>query len=639
LTSPLLQEKHLQPNKEVERVVLNQKAKIRPPVGILGVFFIFILIWGPSCSCSEDNGPSIQALIEECKTGLSEGKIDDARKACNKVVAREPKNCSGNWGLILASLQDISSQMNIVLSFGGLCSEAAPPSLRPQQNMQDMIESIIEPVEADIKEIYGRTITVETEPDCVFSLDGLPVPVCAADYYFGTEWSVDEARVLGGATHAIEGVLDLLLAHDLDLDCVIKEGMSLLSELSLRDIIRSVRATGPLFYACPEFLTVGDETRLDACPREFAQAVNELEPFTDALIAEEGNPNAVAYYEDKNNNSVLDGGDTILIGCKTSSGENCFAKEDNPEGAITIPTGVTPEAIDIAKDFMDKTRHALDGQTFPPPLKGITFKLSDLNPLLTAIGLNISLPGFMAVDAGAFFKGKCVGDAANNSCSYPATPSFKPFRDILPYYTDIGGGKYVLAMEGELLTTDTTCPAGAPAYYRCQDEAHFFDIGTNIYDSDGVSSLSSSIALAPDLIPPTGCTLNDCAGSTLTGLGTSMTILYTAMQDPGLNGALYVDLGQIEPPFNEAGWSGFSSPTIGAEGIREYNKAFAYLNFTTSVAGAQTGTPGCASGCTGGCSIHAIGRELGVPVDAFAFLIPLVLISFLKKRKRSLKNQ
>jgi len=610
------------------------KAIRRPPVGILGVFFIFLLVWGPSCSCSEDNEISTKALIDAGSACLKEGKTDCARKNFNQVVSREPKNCSGNWGLILASLQDISSQLNIVLTF---IPAGAPPSLKPQQqDWQEIIELIIEPVEADLKEIYGRTITVETEPDCVFRLDGLPVSIRSTKYYIGTEWSVDEARILGGATHSIEGVLDLLLAHDLDIECVITNGQSLLDELSLDDIIRSVRATGSLIQACPEFLTIGDETRLDACPWEFAQTVNELEPFSDDLIAEEGNPNAVAYFEDINSNNALDGGDTIGIGCTIDTGANCFATEDNPDGAITIPLGVTTEAVDIIKDFMDKTRHSLDGETFPPALNGITFKLSDLNPLLTAVGINITLPGFMAVDAGAFFKGKCEGDAANNNCNYPSPPKFKPFRELLPYYTDMGGGKYVHVMEGELLTETSTCPAGAPSYYTCQDSTHFFAVGSYVTNpATGGSSPSSTVYIDADGILPIGCTLTDCAGSPITGLGTSMTILYTAMQDPGLNGALYVDLGQIEPPYNELGWIGFSSPTVGAEGIRVYNKAFAYLNFTTSVAAAQSGTSGCASGCTGcsgGCSIHARSQGKAVPVDLLAFLIPLVLIAFLKKR-------
>lgn len=604
----------------------------------IGVFLAILAGWG--CSCSNNSPPSIDKLLQQGSDCLTKGDatgVDCARKNFNEVVSRDPKNCGGNWGLILADVQDMGIQLTTVLSLVGSCPAAAAPPLQPKQ-LDQLIPEMLSPVEGDIKDIYGRTITVEAAgTSCVFSLD-TPIPVCTPPYYtIGTDWSVDEARVLGGASHAIEGVFDILLAHSLDLTCVISNGSSLISGgLSFSDLPGLFRKLGPLVATCSAFLTLTDTTRYSAAPWELAHSTNELEPLSDALVAEKGNAKDVIYYNDASGDNALDGGDTIKVGCTKPSGANCFTSPTSPDGTLTIPPGVTSAAFTIAKQFMSDTAHALDGADYPPQHNGITFTLAAVNPLLTAFGLNIALPAAMAVDAGAFFKGPCtpITGILDGSCNY-TTGGPKALRDILPYYACTS--KYFVA-EGEKYTSSTCIgDSSFPSYDTCSDSSHFSGVAESFCKADGTPT--GRFTLPADGIPSGPCTTGSCAGSTIT----PVTLLYTAVQDPSLNGALYVDLYSLPPPYNigETG-PGFTSPTAISitEGNREYNKAFAFLFFTGAVAAAQPSTSGCSSGCTGctggctgGCALFGPRADGSMAVDFLAFLAPVGVILYLKKRK------
>lgn len=613
---------------------------------VKNMFFLPGLLIFLACGCSDSkSAPDIRKYITDGSACLSQGGsggIDCARKNFNLAIKEVPKDCRANWGLILADVEDIALQVSPLLSIVNFCPVAAAPAMKPAALTQDIIDAVIAPVEADLKDIYGRTVTVEAQQGCVFSQETIPIQVCSAVFYAGTDWADAEARALGGMSHLVVGVFNLLLGHNIDLTCIIQNGYSLFSGYmyyyDYSDFFVSFfRKLGGLIPACPNFLEILHPERIDAVPWELAHAMHELEYLPDSLMAEKGNSRAVIHYQDTNGDNTIDGGDTIGIGCTVGTFSNCFTP-------TVIPSSVSSDAVVIVRTLMDKAKRAWDGMSYQPPLSGITFNLSDVSPLLSAIGMNLSLPNFIAVDAGAFFKGPCNGDVLGNNCTYPVPPSFTPLRRLLPYYTNVGGA-YVFPIEAEVIDyRGPLCYISSwNSSITCRDSYHFSNpsiIGSQIFDAGGTPHPASTIALSPDSIPPTNCTSYSCGGSPFFNLGTvscpyfgttHIPLLYIPFQDPTLNGSVYVDLSRIPSPYNSGETQGFAPP-----GNREFNKALAFLTFTAAVAADQSGSSGCTSGCTGcsgGCTLFGPRADGSVAVDFLAFLAPVGVILYLRRKK------
>lgn len=475
------------------------------------------------CGPSNKSGPNLTALVKQGSDSLGAKDPASAKTAFLQVVNADPNNCGGQWGMVLADLQDVSiNQLQVIID--NLINAVS----------SDNLASIFTSVTIDLSDIPQRTAIIESK-GCEFTLSSLPIdinpnlsplsiifttmniPVPTINYSFklGTQWGPAEARVFGTTANSMLASINMISAYQLDVADIMKNLSTfenlLKGGLDLSDPIGLIRSLGPVLQVLPKLLAfnnAGDgPTDVTNAGKEINAALNEISGINDSLQLDKGNAAKVISYNDVNSDSVVDAGDTFTVGCLyyTNSTWVNIADELRGSETFTVPTRISSNVEPAVKALLTKFINNLTNGT--PNIVP-----TDVNDLLTAVGFTYYT-----------FKSNVI--SFNPSAMF-ANPV--PVRNFFPTLATASADAGQLQVEAEV--TGTT--SGTPWYYKAGDASHFTDgtTGSILPDSISVPSIASPLFQG------------SLMGSTIT---IPAMIPYISFGDPTFGGVLSIDLSQM----------------------------------------------------------------------------------------------
>ncbi len=512
------------------------------------------------CGGNKPSGPNIQQLTTDGSNALINKNPTAAKTSFQSVLNAKANDCNGEWGMVLADIQDAT--VNQIPNL---------PSNLVSGVLADNLASIFTGVSTDLADIPARTAVIESK-GCEFTLSSLPIDIkpdfsslinelqslginlsinLSINYSFnlGNQWGPAEARILGAGSNALLAFINILGAHQLDVTDIMSnlstlEGL-LTGGLNLSDPIKLIRSLGPVFTALPKLLAFNNSgtgpADITTAGAEINAALTEISGINDSLQADKGIAAKVISYDDANSNGVVDAGDTFTLGIMdltpTTGPVNVLVEATGSE-TFTVPAypgyageygdfNVSSNTIPAAKALLDKF---INNLTSGSP----NIVPTDVNALLAAIGFT-----------GYSFTTSVV---ALNPSSIFANP--EPLRTFFPtlstqsWTTTTPIGQFQVEAEVANVLTTTAW------YYEAGDDPHFTDTtvsGISI-TADGVSVPSSAADLYNGSL-----------------MGTQLTIPamlpYISFNDPTFDGVLSIDLSQLLE-FCEGGPScPVSSPT------------------------------------------------------------------------------
>ncbi len=479
-------------------------------------------------------GPTVAQLIQQGSDALAAKNPSGAKSAFLQVLKSDPNNCSANWGMTLADFQD-AANVQLTELVANLITNL----------LTDTIGNTFTAVNIDLQDIPTRTAVIESQ-GCEFTLPALPIeikpdlstvssllgtvgggsssislPSIDIQMTFGTQWGPAEASVLGSTANMLNAAIAALSAQTLGVQCLIGEVTPLEGILKTfkLDPIGALRQVGPIYQACPTFLGFSSNgaTLMTQAGADMADAMQEIQSLPAALAKDAGNSAKIIQYTDVNGDGVVDGGDTIKLGCTDpTTSTNCVTDVVGMVGGL----GVTMNGSGIAPDGTI-TIPANVSKTFMPAMEKILSNLAgnlktnspaqivptDVNPVLESLGFT-----------GDDFTSNV---AALDPYNYFKTP--KPINLFFPTLATSAGDLNQFQIEAEITAT-----TGMPWYYEAGDAKHFTD-GTNssiIADSISVPATAGSLSIPllgslPAMIP------------------------YISFADPTFGGILSIDLSQM----------------------------------------------------------------------------------------------
>lgn len=185
--------------------------------------------------CGDDDGKPGRTIanpqgldpvaVQNCLDALALEKFDVAQEAVAKYEGNADYYVENYCGL-LADTQELMDQI------GGLVSLVAgylAPGLQPQTDYRGILEPALDPILVTVEKMQARAelvagvsdlpeITVESLPlnlDLSALIDNVPADL---ELNLKGRWDRTEAQLIAAAPAALLGVLDLVLAHKLELD-------------------------------------------------------------------------------------------------------------------------------------------------------------------------------------------------------------------------------------------------------------------------------------------------------------------------------------------------------------------------------------------------------------------------------------
>ncbi|MCL4479556.1 MAG: hypothetical protein M1381_10770 [Deltaproteobacteria bacterium] len=513
---------------------------------------------GSSGSGGKGNtGPTVAQLIQQGSDALAAKNPAGAKSAFLQVLKSDPNNCSANWGMTLADFQD-AANVQLTELVANLITNL----------LTDTIGNTFTAVNIDLQDIPTRTAVIESQ-GCEFTLPALPIeikpdlstvssllgtvgggssslslPYIDIQMTFGTQWGPAEASVLGSTANMLNAAIASLSAQTLGVQCLIGQLTPLKAALTTfsSDKIGGLRGIGAAYYQCPSFLgfTSNGATLMTQAGADMADAMQEIQNLPAALAKDAGNPAKIIQYTDVNGDGVVDGGDTIKLGCTDpTTTTNCVTDVVGMVGGL----GVTMNGSGIASDGTI-TIPANVSKKFMPAISALLSNMAgnlktnspaqivptDVNPLLESLGFTGDdfTSNVVALDPYYYFK----------------TP--KPINSFLPTLASNAGDQNQFQIEAEITATT----GGMPWYYEAGDASHFTD-GTNTNISpDGIS------------VPVTAGPLSISLLGSLPAM-----IPYISFADPTFGGILSIDLSQMlefcgSSPCPAATPAGFQSASV-----------------------------------------------------------------------------
>ncbi len=469
---------------------------------------------------TKTNGPDLAALTQQGSNALGANDPASAKAAFQKIVNADPNNCNGQWGMVLADLQDASGNgIQIIIN-----------SIMPAVENNNLA-GIFTGVTGDLSDIPSRTATIESR-GCEFTLPSLPVninpdlsslsivfntlniatPIINISFAFGTQWGPAEARVIGSMANSLLAAINMLSAHQLAplsaLTGVIGQLGSLNLSSAAQDPIGLIRSLGPILNSLPTLLTFSDPTMspadIKAAGKEINASMSEMSGINDSLQLDKGNTAKVISYNDVNGDNVVDGGDTFTVGAlyyTNSTWVNMIHYITGSE-SITVPARISSNAVPAAKALLTVFIGNLTSGT-------PDFKPTDVNDLMKAVGLTAYT-----------FTSDVI--SLNPSALF-ANPV--PLRNFFPSLSTASQVQIEAEAAASFITSAT------PWYYKGTDSTHFTD-GTHSIVADGIS------------VPASAADLFD--GSLLgMSLHIPPMIPYISFNDPTFGGVLSIDLSQM----------------------------------------------------------------------------------------------
>lgn len=430
-----------------------------------------------------DVDATLRAAMERLGTDPS-GAVHDLQKVLGapEGAAAPSHRDAARAGIGLARLAN-------VLRFSSTILRAPARDL----SVETAVRPILEDVARNAADARRRFRMIE-------NLAGLAVQIPSLDLGIVTEEgpSVDlsgrfgepEARLLSAIAGVLDGLAQLILAHDFSMTLT-QDAVDLLTSAGLQEPeeVLALRKLGAVLAASPAALTFKNERRFLAARGRFVGALDALMgPDGNSFVAalegtlapEEAVQRPVALL-DRNGSGELDAGDLLRAP---------FV------GEIVLSPG-SVRFLDQVPSLLESVLGAL------LPGAEARVALADLNPVLDFLGYR-SLPNIAAVRPGAWFDRP------------------KPLREILPVWYNVGG-VVEWAIEGELSPGSGFTPDGS--IVRKSDAPHFEGITV-----DGVGFS----------IPADGITPPESEADEMTP--------YLALRDPTLGGMLFTNLGRLDVP-------------------------------------------------------------------------------------------
>lgn len=499
----------------------------------LSAVAILIAVVGSGCgSSSSSSGLSAAQVAELTNTGsaaLTNGNPTGAQTAFKQILGSYPTDCTANWGMTLADVQDLTqNQLQTLVDFSNIETNV----------LGDNLGAFLAGISTDLADITIRTPVIEQEA-CEFTLPILPVNVLMdptslisglssfglpptdtallaslnLDYQveFGSQWGPAEARVLGATSNTLLAFVNIISAHSLDASALVSlflGGSNPLSNLNLSDPIGLLRGLAGIFAIAPTLLEFNNQRTgpadIKAAGNELAAALTELKGLNASLQLDAGNLNKVIAYTSHNTDGVVEAGDTFTVGClyyTTSTWVN-LVQDLTGNDTLTVPASISAGMVPSAETLITKFIGNLTSGS-PPFVVPM-----DVNPLLSAIGLT----------ADAF---------ATNVISLNPHAIFTnpvPLRTFLPTLATASGE---FQIEAEVSNGDPYGLTSIGWYYTDTDSTHFTD-GTNSIVADGISVPATA---SPFNIPLIG--------------QTPPMIFYISFNDPTFHNSLSIDLSQM----------------------------------------------------------------------------------------------
>jgi hypothetical protein len=507
----------------------------------LSVVAILIAVIGAGCgsSSSSSSGLSAAQVAELTSTGtnaLTSGSPTDAKAAFNQILGSYPTDCTANWGMTLADVQDLTqNQLQTIVDFSNIETNL----------LGDNLGVFFAGISTDLTDITKRTPVIEQKA-CEFALPILPVSVLmdptnlisslntfitgglpptdtallsllSLNYQvkFGSQWGPAEARVLGATSNTLLTFVNILSAHSLDASALISlfmGGSNPLSNLNLSDPIGLLRGLGGIFAIAPTLLAFNNQgtgpADIKAAGNELAAALTELKGLNASLQLDAGNQNKVIAYTSNNIDGVVEAGDTFTVGAlyyTNSTWVNLVEYlTSTSTGILTVPASISAGMVPSAETLMQELINNL--QTGSP-----NFVPTDVNPLLNAIGLAADefVTNVIRLNPHAIFTNPV------------------PLRTFLPTIATANGDAGQFQIETEVSSGDPYGLTSIGWYYTDTDSAHFTD-GTNPIVADGISVPATA---SPFNIPLLG--------------QTPPMIFYISFNDPTFHNSLSIDLSQM----------------------------------------------------------------------------------------------
>lgn len=526
----------------------------RERIRAVGLFVATALAILPLSSCGDDgNNQSItkkcqiaintnnySKVLDDCPCGeiTSEQKLvigikclqeNDWYKAETYFYAIGPEAAeygSAQYGIMLAELQNIIGEINLYIPM--LTDVLGITSYQPQQEMDplNVLDTILQPFIDRLETIKAKSI------DCLknnWSIEIERFPLILGEEGTGFFFQIllngkagkFPARSLGLMSDSVILMLKYLRAHELSLNVDLlmnhlNDLLSLLKGLKGADLLGTVRGFGWFFEENPNFLT--KSSRWDSYTTEvMTKSLDLIRSFGNISgdLSETAATSAAGCADvfcliDKDGNGKISNGDLLRTnGSLHLTAIGASVDLDFTNEMIVNFTG-------MIVNILVNSLGSLEEMTGGDISQLLNIQLQSLNPMLENLGLQplpnvlqISVVQIIGLPVGAFFDYYCE-DANHN-----------------PISCDTGGAKPVFPYEVELRDIPAQCKTYQicgdppyPSYYKQGDSPHF--VGTKFeIPADSVSPL-----LSPSLIP-------------------TDILIYFALRDPTLNGALMVNLGNL----------------------------------------------------------------------------------------------
>lgn len=456
--------------------------------------------------------------IEKAKDMLSEELLtedgipytpDQVREEILEVLKDDPENCDANYLLLLTDVKIIFETINPIIGvLQSLSSFTAQAG--------GMVDSIVSSILPSLLELFDEmdgAVTVIEKKNCQLILKRFKIvlgledsPLLAVELKgwdpkekkaLPGDWDITEADLIGSVVSLIKAGLHYLLSLDLDLDLegVLNAYNEGIITLDMSNPLALIRSLGFVVADNSSFLGFHPDRKdmYALVGQDFSTSLARTSTALDNLLKVDDNPydDILGWIDNGLKINVFDP-DTGERGLFITIGSQKMNLLEIAESVL--PLFLTEEYINTVVQLTGRWSKAFSGEEKAP------IKLIELNPLL------FNLVTFKDILRFSPWK------------LYPSSVTeAKPPRELLPYWEDTDNdGFEEFMVEGEL-----------PPEYANQATSYLFVVPGPTDDPVHFSGYPYEIT-------------KDCL------YPKSVTFFYIAFQDPSFNGAIEVNLNELQ---------------------------------------------------------------------------------------------